>query len=284
MKKTELKQVIENFWDEKESINSGNKNLTKTINVVLDQLDRGIIRVCEKHNGEWVTHEWIKKAILMSFKVNDNSIFSSGISNSRRGQYTWFDKVNLKTSGWVEDEWTKRSFRSVPGAVVRYSSHIAENVVLMPCFINLGAYVDSGTMIDTWATVGSCAQIGKNVHISGGAGIGGVLEPLQANPVIIEDNCFIGARSEIAEGVIVETGSVISMGVYIGASTKIIDRETGETFFGKVPPYSVVVPGTISTNKPENFSQDLNLYCAVIVKKVDEKTRSKTSINELLRS
>ena len=284
MKKTELKQVIENCWDEKESINSGNKNLTKTINVVLDQLDRGIIRVCEKHNGEWVTHEWIKKAILMSFKVNDNSIFSSGISNSRRGQYTWFDKVNLKTSGWVEDEWTKRSFRSVPGAVVRYSSHIAEDVVLMPCFINLGAYVDSGTMIDTWATVGSCAQIGKNVHISGGAGIGGVLEPLQANPVIIEDNCFIGARSEIAEGIIVETGSVISMGVYIGASTKIIDRETGETFFGKVPPYSVVVPGTISTNKPENFSQDLNLYCAVIVKKVDEKTRSKTSINELLRS
>ena len=284
MKKTELKQVIENFWDEKESINSGNKTLTKTINVVLGQLDSGIIRVCEKHNGEWVTHEWIKKAILMSFKVNDNSIFSSGISNSRRGQYTWFDKVNLKTSGWVEDEWTKRSFRSVPGAVVRYSSHIAEDVVLMPCFINLGAYVDSGTMIDTWATVGSCAQIGKNVHISGGAGIGGVLEPLQANPVIIEDNCFIGARSEIAEGVIVETGSVISMGVYIGASTKIIDRETGETFFGKVPPYSVVVPGTISTNKPENFSQDLNLYCAVIVKKVDEKTRSKTSINELLRS
>ena len=284
MKKTELKQVIENCWDEKESINSGNKNLTKTINVVLDQLDRGIIRVCEKHNGEWITHEWIKKAILMSFKVNDNSIFSSGISNLRRGQYTWFDKVNLKTSGWVEDEWTKRSFRSVPGAVVRYSSHIAEDVVLMPCFINLGAYVDSGTMIDTWATVGSCAQIGKNVHISGGAGIGGVLEPLQANPVIIEDNCFIGARSEIAEGVIVETGSVISMGVYIGASTKIIDRETGETFFGKVPPYSVVVPGTISTNKPENFPQDLNLYCAVIVKKVDEKTRSKTSINELLRS
>ena len=284
MKKTNLRETIENFWDNKESINSGNKSLTKTINVVLDQLDRGIIRVCEKNNGEWVTHEWIKKAILMSFKVNDNSIFSSGISNSRRGQYTWFDKVNLKTSGWVEDEWTKRSFRSVPGAVVRYSSHIAEDVVLMPCFINLGAYVDSGTMIDTWATVGSCAQIGKNVHISGGAGIGGVLEPLQANPVIIEDNCFIGARSEIAEGVIVETGSVISMGVYIGASTKIIDRETGETFFGKVPPYSVVVPGTISTNKPENFSQDLNLYCAVIVKKVDEKTRSKTSINELLRS
>ena len=284
MKKTDLQKNIEKFWGEKESINQGNKDLTKTINLVLDQLDRGIIRICDKNNGEWVTHEWIKKAILMSFKVNDNSIFSSGISNSRGGQYTWFDKVNLKTSGWVEDEWTKRSFRSVPGAIVRYSSHIAENVVLMPCFINLGAYVDSGTMIDTWATVGSCAQIGKNVHISGGAGIGGVLEPLQANPVIIEDNCFIGARSEIAEGVIVETGSVISMGVYIGASTKIIDRETGEIFFGKVPPYSVVVPGTVSTNKPKNLSQDLNLYCAVIVKKVDEKTRSKTSINELLRS
>jgi 2,3,4,5-tetrahydropyridine-2-carboxylate N-succinyltransferase len=284
MKKTDLQKTIENFWDDKESINPGNKNLTKTINVVLDQLDRGVIRICEKNNETWITNEWIKKAILMSFKVNDNSIFSSGISNSRRGQYTWYDKVNLKTSGWVEDEWTKRSFRSVPGAVVRYSSHIAENVVLMPCFINLGAYVDSGTMIDTWATVGSCAQIGKNVHISGGAGIGGVLEPLQANPVIIEDNCFIGARSEIAEGVIVETGSVISMGVYIGASTKIVDRDTGEIFFGRVPPYSVVVPGTISTNKPESFSQDLNLYCAVIVKKVDEKTRSKTSINELLRS
>ena len=284
MKKIDLQNTIENFWDEKESINPGNKNLTKTINVVLDQLDRGVIRICEKNNETWITNEWIKKAILMSFKVNDNSIFSSGISNSRRGQYTWYDKVNLKTSGWVEDEWTKRSFRSVPGAVVRYSSHIAENVVLMPCFVNLGAYVDSGTMIDTWATVGSCAQIGKNVHISGGAGIGGVLEPLQANPVIIEDNCFIGARSEIAEGVIVETGSVISMGVYIGASTKIVDRDTGEIFFGRVPPYSVVVPGTISTNKPESFSQDLNLYCAVIVKKVDEKTRSKTSINELLRS
>ena len=284
MEKTDLRKTIENFWDDKESINSGNNDLTKTINVVLDQLDRGIIRICEKNNGTWITNEWIKKAILMSFKVNDNSIFSSGISNSRRGQYTWYDKVNLKTSGWVEDEWTKRSFRSVPGAVVRYSSHIAENVVLMPCFVNLGAYVDSGTMIDTWATVGSCAQIGKNVHISGGVGIGGVLEPLQASPVIIENNCFIGARSEIAEGVIVETGSVISMGVYIGASTKIIDRDTGEIFFGRVPPYSVVVPGTMSTNKPESLSQDLNLYCAVIVKKVDEKTRSKTSINELLRS
>lgn len=226
----------------------------------------------------WTANQWVKKAILLSFKTNNNSIFSSGTSNSRGGQYTWFDKVNLKTSGWVEDEWTKRSFRSVPGAIVRHSAFIAQNVVLMPSFVNLGAYVDEGTMIDTWATVGSCAQIGKNVHISGGAGIGGVLEPLQANPVIVEDNCFIGARSEIAEGVIVEEGSVISMGVYIGASTKIINRETGEVMYGKVPPFSVVVPGSAKSEKG-----DVNLYCAVIVKQVDAKTRSKTSINELLR-
>ena len=223
--------------------------------------------------------EKIKKKKISEFKKKENSIFSSGTSNLRRGQYTWFDKVNLKTSGWVEDEWTKRNFRSVPGAIIRHSSYIAENVVLMPSFVNLGAYIDSGSMIDTWATVGSCAQIGKNVHLSGGAGIGGVLEPLQANPVIIEDNCFIGARSEIAEGVIVEEGSVISMGVYIGASTKVINRESGEVLFGKVPPYSVVVPGSVKSEKG-----DINLYCAVIVKQVDEKTRSKTSINELLRS
>ncbi|MFL2679648.1 MAG: 2,3,4,5-tetrahydropyridine-2,6-dicarboxylate N-succinyltransferase [Alphaproteobacteria bacterium] len=284
MTKKNLKEKIENYWDNKELINQSNKNLKKDINEVLDFLDRGVLRVCEKNQNEWFTNEWVKKAILMSFKINDNTIFSSSISNSRGGQYTWFDKVNLKTSGWVEDEWTKRSFRSVPGAIVRYSAHIAENVVLMPSFVNLGAYVDSGTMVDTWATVGSCAQIGKNVHISGGAGIGGVLEPLQANPVIIEDDCFIGARSEIAEGVIVQKGSVISMGVYIGASTKIIDRETGEIYYGKVPPYSVVVPGSVQTKKPKSLSEDLNLYCAVIVKKVDQKTRSKTSINELLRS
>ena len=283
MKKTDLQKTIENFWDDKESINPGNKNLTKTINVVLDQLDRGVIRICEKNNETWITNEWIKKAILMSFKVNDNSIFSSGISNSRRGQYTWYDKVNLKTSGWVEDEWTKRSFRSVPGAVVRYSSHIAENVVLMPCFINLGAYVDSGTMIDTWATVGSCAQIGKNVHISGGAGIGGVLEPVQAGPVIIEDNCFIGARSEVAEGVVIETGAVLSMGVFIGASTKVVDRNTGEIYIGRVPSYSVVVPGSLPGKPLTDGSQGPSLYCAVIVKKVDAQTRSKTSVNELLR-
>ena len=277
------KNHIEKFWDEKESLSINDKLLTDTVKNVLDSLDSGKIRVCEKKNGIWQTNEWIKKAILLSFRINDNTMFSSGISNSRRGQYSWYDKVNLKTSGWVEDEWTKRNFRSVPGAIVRYSSFIATNVVLMPSFVNLGAYVDSGTMIDTWATVGSCAQIGKNVHISGGAGIGGVLEPLQANPVIIEDNCFIGARSEIAEGVIVETGSVISMGVYIGASTKIIDRDSGEIFYGKVPGYSVVVPGTLGGKTLKDGTSGPNLYCAVIVKKVDEKTRSKTSINELLR-
>ena len=277
------KNQIEKFWDEKESLNINDNLLTNTVKNVLDSLDNGKIRVCEKKNGIWKTNEWIKKAILLSFKINDNTMFSSGISNSRRGQYSWYDKVNLKTSGWIEDEWTKRNFRSVPGSIVRYSSFVAPNVVLMPSFVNLGAYVDSGTMIDTWATVGSCAQIGKNVHISGGAGIGGVLEPLQANPVIIEDNCFIGARSEIAEGVIVETGSVISMGVYIGASTKIIDRDSGEIFYGKVPSYSVVVPGTLGGKTLKDGTSGPNLYCAVIVKKVDEKTRSKTSINELLR-
>ena len=279
MSQKELQQKIESYWENKDSLNLTDVDLRSNVDEVLSLLDAGKIRVSEKKNGIWEANQWIKKAILLSFKTKDNSIFSSGTSNLRRGQYTWFDKVNLKTSGWVEDEWTKRNFRSVPGAIIRHSSYIAENVVLMPSFVNLGAYIDSGSMIDTWATVGSCAQIGKNVHLSGGAGIGGVLEPLQANPVIIEDNCFIGARSEIAEGVIVEEGSVISMGVYIGASTKVINRESGEVLFGKVPPYSVVVPDSVKSEKG-----DINLYCAVIVKQVDEKTRSKTSINELLRS
>ena len=280
-----MKEKIEEYWENKDKINfSSSEEIKQNINEVLSNLDSGLLRVCEKKEKKWSVNQWIKKAILLSFKINDNSIFTSGISNSRRGQYAWYDKVDLKTSGWVEDEWTKRNFRSVPGSVVRYSSYIAPGVVLMPSFVNLGAYVDSGSMIDTWATVGSCAQIGKNVHISGGAGIGGVLEPLQANPVIIEDNCFIGARSEIAEGVIVESGSVISMGVFIGASTKIIDRHSGEVFFGKVPSYSVVVPGSLPGKKMKNGEASPNLYCAVIVKRVDEQTRSKTSINELLRS
>lgn len=277
------KNEIEKFWDEKDKINFSQPDIKQKIIDVLSMLDTGELRVCEKKNDYWVTNEWIKKAILLSFKALETNIFSSGISNARRGQYSWYDKVYLKTSGWVEDDWTKRSFRSVPGAIVRFSSYIAKNVVLMPSFVNLGAYVDTGSMIDTWATVGSCAQIGKNVHISGGAGIGGVLEPLQANPVIIEDNCFIGARSEIAEGVIVKEGSVISMGVFIGASTKIIDRESGEIFYGEIPPYSVIVPGSLPGKKLNNGEVGPNLYCAVIVKKVDAKTRSKTSINDLLR-
>ena len=277
---TEIKSEIEELWEEKDKINFSNLEIKKKVLHVFELLDSGQIRVCEKQEEDWLTNQWIKKAILLSFKTQENNIFSSGISNARRGQYSWFDKAFLKTSGWVEDEWTKRNFRSVPGAIIRYSAFIGENVVLMPSFINLGAYVDSGTMIDTWATVGSCAQIGKNVHISGGAGIGGVLEPLQANPVIIEDNCFIGARAEVAEGVIVQEGSVLSMGVYIGASTKIVDRETGDIYFGKIPPFSVVVPGSL----PGKNSDAPSLYCAVIVKRVDAKTRSKTSINDLLRS
>ena len=281
----ELIKNIEKYWNEREKIDfSSNKKLKSDIIDVLGSLDAGKLRVCEKNGKNWIVNQWIKKAILLSFKINDNVLFSSGISNSIKGQYGYYDKVDLKTSGWTEDEWTKRNFRSVPGNVVRFSAYIAPGVVLMPSFINLGAYVDSGTMIDTWATVGSCAQIGKNVHISGGAGIGGVLEPLQANPVIIEDNCFIGARSEIAEGVIVEEGSVISMGVYVGASTKIVDRSTGEIFYGKIPAFSVVVPGALPSSNQKNTDISPNLYCAVIVKRVDEKTRSKTSINELLRS
>ena len=281
---SDLKTKIEDLWINKETENFTNKVTKEFIFEVLNLLDTGQERVAEKIDGNWKINEWLKKAILLSFKVRDSSMFSSGISNSRGGQYSWYDKVDLKTSGWVEDEWTKRGFRSVPGAIVRYSAHIAESVVLMPSFVNLGAYVDSGTMIDTWATVGSCAQIGKNVHLSGGAGIGGVLEPIQANPVIIEDNCFIGARSEVAEGVIVREGSVLSMGVYIGASTKIVNRETGEVIFGEVPPYSVVVPGSLPGKKTQKGEDGPSLYCAVVVKQVDEKTRSKTSINDLLRS
>ena len=282
--KNDLKTRIEDLWENQETENFTNKSTRDFIFEVLNLLDIGEERIAQKEESNWKINEWLKKAILLSFRVRDSSMFSSGISNSRGGQYSWYDKVDLKTSGWVEDEWTKRGFRSVPGAIVRYSAHIAENVVLMPSFVNLGAYVDSGTMIDTWATVGSCAQIGKNVHLSGGAGIGGVLEPIQANPVIIEDNCFIGARSEVAEGVIVREGSVLSMGVYIGASTKIVNRETGEIIFGEVPPYSVVVPGSLPGKKNQKGEDGPGLYCAVIVKQVDEKTRSKTSINDLLRS
>jgi 2,3,4,5-tetrahydropyridine-2-carboxylate N-succinyltransferase len=252
-------------------------NEIEAVNDTLNLLDCGEIRVCEKINDEWVVNQWIKKAILLSFRTNKNSTLA--------GPYaTWFDKVPGKTVGWTEEKYKEAGFRYVPNGVVRKSAYIGKNVVLMPSFVNIGAYVDEGTMIDTWATVGSCAQIGKNCHISGGAGIGGVLEPLQANPVIIEDNCFIGARSEVAEGVIIGEGSVLSMGVYIGSSTKIVDRQSGKVIYGKVPPYSVVVPGNLETSSVGEIQNNkLSLYCAVIVKTVDQKTREKTSTNDLLR-
>lgn len=275
-----LEKIIENAFENRAEINPSTKGEVRdAVGEALNLLDSGKLRICEKKNNEWVVNQWVKKAILLSFRLNDNYLSQQEVKMGEA--LSFYDKVPLKFANWSEDDFQSAGFRAVAGAVVRHSSFIAKNVVLMPSFVNLGAYVDEGTMIDTWATVGSCAQIGKNCHISGGAGIGGVLEPLQANPVIIEDDCFIGARSEIAEGVIVEKGSVISMGVYIGASTKIIDRESGEVFYGRVPAYSVVVPGSVASNKGE--AKDLSLYAAVIVKKVDEKTRSKTSVNELLR-
>ena len=274
MKASELEKIINNAFEDKQNISdASDKKILDAINETIDLTDKGSIRVAEKKNGKWFVNQWVKKAILLSFRTNQMTM--------SKGPYTtWYDKVPGKSVNWNEADWKKAGYRHVPNGVVRRGSYIAKNVVLMPCFVNLGAYVDEGTMIDTWASVGSCAQVGKNCHVSGGAGIGGVLEPLQAGPVIIEDDCFIGARSEIAEGVLVEKGAVISMGVYIGASTKIVDRNTGEITYGKVPAYSVVVPGSLQNKKnPDGPS----LYCAVIVKKVDEKTRSKTSINDLLR-
>ena len=272
---SDLERIINDAFEERDNINVNTAgDIRNAVDETLNKLDSGSLRVCEKINNEWQVNQWIKKAILLSFRLNDNEIIKASHA-------TWFDKVESKTANWTKDDHLKAGFRYVPDAVVRKSAFIAKGVVLMPSFVNLGAYVDEGTMIDTWATVGSCAQIGKNCHISGGAGIGGVLEPLQANPVIIEDNCFIGARSEVAEGVIVGEGAVLSMGVFIGASTKIVDRSTGEIHMGKVPAYSVVVPGTLPGKKEGNINP--SLYCAVIVKRVDEKTRSKTSINDLLR-
>lgn len=274
-----MQNIIENAFENRAQINLDTKGeIRDAVKEVLNLLDAGKVRVCEQKDGAWIVNQWVKKAILLSFRLNDN--YLSKTQNLNGDSSAFFDKVPLKFANWGEGDFKKAGFRAVAGAVVRHSAFIAKNVVLMPSFVNLGAYVDEGTMVDTWATVGSCAQIGKNCHISGGAGIGGVLEPLQANPVIIEDDCFIGARSEVAEGVIVEKGSVLSMGVYLGASTKIIDRESGEIFYGRVPAYSVVVPGSVASKKG---ASDLSLYAAVIVKKVDEKTRSKTSVNELLR-
>ena len=274
MENKELENVIETSWGKRDEINEKTVGKTKeAVEQTLNLLGNGTLRVAEKKaSGEWVVNQWTKKAVLLSFRLREMELQKGGPQNS-----TWWDKVDSKFKDWGETEWKKRNFRAVPNTVVRASAFIGENVVLMPSFVNLGAYVDSGTMVDTWATVGSCAQIGKNVHLSGGVGIGGVLEPMQASPTIIEDNCFIGARSEIVEGCIVREGAVVGMGVFIGKSTKIFNRETGETTYGEIPPYSVVVSGSIPSKG------GVNLYCAVIVKQVDEKTRSKTSINDLLR-
>ena len=274
-----LKTFIDGAFDHATEITPSTKGVVRNaVEEVLDLLDKGELRVAEKIDNEWVVHEWLKKAILLSFRLHDPRRMDGGPEDS-----SWWDKVPVKFEKWKAKDFKEAGFRAVPGCVVRRSAYIAPGVVLMPSFVNLGARVDSGTMVDTWATVGSCAQIGKNVHISGGAGIGGVLEPLQASPVIIEDNCFIGARAEVAEGVIVGEGSVLSMGVYIGQSTKIVDRATGAVYHGRVPPYSVVVSGNMPGKPVPDGSPGPSLYCAVIVKTVDERTRSKTSINELLR-
>ena len=274
MENKELENIIETSWESRDEINDKTVGIAKeAVEQTLNLLGNGSLRVAEKNaSGEWVVNQWTKKAVLLSFRLREMELQRGGPQNS-----TWWDKVDSKFKDWGENEWRQKNFRAVPNTVVRASAFIGDNVVLMPAFVNLGAYVDAGTMVDTWATVGSCAQIGKNVHLSGGVGIGGVLEPMQASPTIIEDNCFIGARSEIVEGCIVREGAVVGMGVFIGKSTKIFNRETGETTYGEIPPYSVVVSGSIPSKG------GVNLYCAVIVKQVDEKTRSKTSINDLLR-
>ena len=275
MSTDKLASIIEEAFESRDKIGPKTTGaVRKAVNSALELLDDGKARVAERRaDGQWQVNQWLKKAVLLSFRLNDMAVVPGG-----PGKAVWWDKVDSKFKGWTAARFRKAGFRAVPGCVVRRSAFIAPGVVLMPSFVNLGAYVDSGTMVDTWATVGSCAQIGKNCHISGGAGIGGVLEPLQAGPVIIEDNCFIGARSEVAEGAVVRTGAVLSMGVYLGASTRIVDRSTGAITQGEVPPYSVVVPGTLPGKNGAP-----GLYCAVIVKRVDERTRSKTSINELLR-
>jgi 2,3,4,5-tetrahydropyridine-2,6-dicarboxylate N-succinyltransferase len=285
MTTAQLQPIIEKAWDDRANVNAATKGeIRDAVETTLAALDAGRLRVAEKTAGSkpgegWVVHQWAKKAVLLSFRLNDNGVMPFGPGDTAYG----FDKVPLKFADWKASSFAEAGFRAVPGAVVRKSAFVAKNVVLMPSFVNVGAYVDSGTMVDTWATVGSCAQIGKNVHLSGGVGIGGVLEPLQANPTIIEDNCFVGARSEVVEGVIVGEGSVISMGVFIGASTKVVNRQTGEIHIGKVPPYSVVVSGSIPGPSMPGQNWGPSLYCAVIVKTVDAQTRAKTGINELLR-
>ena len=279
MSHADLAKTIDDAFEARADINVHTQGAVReAVAEALRLLDSGAARVAEKVDGAWQVNQWLKKAVLLSFRLNDNKL----VEGAPGGSHYW-DKVPTKFEGWSENRFREAGFRAVPGAVVRSPAHIGRNVVLMPSFVNIGAYVDEGTMVDTWVTVGSCAQIGKNVHISGGVGIGGVLEPLQAGPVIIEDNCFIGARSEVVEGVVVGEGSVISMGVFIGASTKIVDRNTGEIHIGKVPPYSVVVSGSLPGKPLPNGNPGPNLYCAVIVKTVDAQTRSKTGINELLR-
>ena len=279
MQNTSLEPIIEAAWQTRDAVNAGTRGeIREAVEAALGLLDKGEARVAAKVGGEWIVNQWLKKAVLLSFRLNDMAPISGA-----PGGASWWDKVPSKFAGMTGEAFKSAGFRAVPGAVVRHSAYVAPGVVLMPSFVNLGAYVGEGTMIDTWATVGSCAQIGKHVHLSGGVGIGGVLEPLQANPTIIEDNCFIGARSEVVEGVIVGEGSVLSMGVYIGASTKIVDRATGKIHIGKVPPYSVVVSGTLPGKPFPNNEPGPGLYCAVIVKTVDAQTRSKTAINELLR-
>jgi 2,3,4,5-tetrahydropyridine-2-carboxylate N-succinyltransferase len=276
---SQLATAIEAAWETRDSVTPASNDVREIVDQALTMLDSGQVRVAEPDgNGGWQVNQWLKKAVLLSFRLNDNGVLPGYASGAPA-----YDKVPLKFEGWDDARFREGGFRVVPGAVVRRGSHISKGAVLMPSFVNIGAYVGEGTMIDTWATVGSCAQIGKNVHISGGAGIGGVLEPLQAGPVVIEDNCFIGARSEVAEGVVVGTGAVLSMGVFIGASTKIVDRATGEVHVGKVPPFSVVVPGSLPGKPLPDGTPGPSLYCAVIVKTVDAQTRSKTGINELLR-
>jgi len=274
MSNAALETAIEAAWDARDTITIDTKGEVRdAIETTMNALDSGTLRVAERReNGDWHVNQWAKKAVLLSFRLNDMEQISGG-----NGGTSWWDKVPSKFAGWTDADWRAAGFRAVPGSIVRRSAFIGKGVVLMPSFVNLGAYVDEGSMVDGWATVGSCAQIGKNVHLSGGVGIGGVLEPMQAGPTIIEDNCFIGARSEVVEGCIIREGSVLGMGVFIGQSTKIVDRETGEVFYGEVPPYSVVVAGSMPSKN------GINLYCAVIVKRVDAKTRSKTGINELLR-
>ena len=281
----QLETEINTAWNNRDTVNADTIGVVRDAVVeALNLLDSGKARVAEPTgNHQWLVNQWLKKAVLLSFRLNDMQLIPSGTIYPGSGESAWWDKVALKFSGWDEARFREAGFRAVPGCVVRHSAYVAPGVVIMPGFINLGAYVDSGTMVDTWATVGSCAQIGKNVHLSGGAGIGGVLEPLQAGPVIIEDDCFIGARSEVVEGVVVEQGAVLSMGVFIGASTKIVDRETGEIHIGRVPAYSVVVPGSLPGKPLADGRPGPALSCAVIIKKVDEKTRAKTSVNDLLR-